>query len=86
MFKKLFSRFIVGIFLGAAVLFIILVASGFYTIYTSSSIHIPGLIKIWSEMENGMPAIAFDPNIMGFSAYMVVIAIFYSLTSLKAKI
>lgn len=42
---------------------------------TSSDIHLPGVITVWSSTENGLPALVFEPHPLGLLVVVIAIAV-----------
>ncbi|NQX27774.1 hypothetical protein HQQ81_10520 [Microbacteriaceae bacterium VKM Ac-2854] len=74
---KLIINGISGLVLGAAVLFLGLVASSAFAFATSSQALIPGVFKAWFVTENDLPAMNFEPNFFGMLMVILLVAAAY---------
>jgi hypothetical protein len=74
---KIFVNSIAGFALGAAVLFLGLVAAVGFAFATEGRVFLPGVLTAWFTTENDLPALNFEPNLFGMLAVILVITALY---------
>lgn len=83
-------RIIVGAFGGIAVgmslLFLGIVAAVAYAWVTTTPVYVPGIIKAWFTVENGAPALNFEPNGTGMLVFIAVCGIVAIVASLRSRV
>lgn len=72
-----------GLVFGAAALLIALAAATGITFATRGQTLIPGDFKAWFTSENELPALNFEPNFIGMTIVIAVLAGFYTVKALR---
>jgi len=72
-----------GVVFGAAALFLGLVAAAGIAFVTHGQTLIPGVFKAWFTSENELPALNFEPNVIGMMTVVAVLAGFYTVKALR---
>lgn len=67
---KMIFAMVSGVFAGVALLFIMVVSSIGYTYVTTDSVNLPGIVHAWFAIENGLPALNFNPNFTGMAVFI----------------
>lgn len=72
--KMIFAA-VIGCLAGLALLFIVLVTSIGYAYTTSNSVNLPGIVEAWFTIENGFPALNFNPDFTGMAVFIGFVAV-----------
>lgn len=76
---SLVSRVILGVLLGVAVTFLIVVAVTAIAYVNGVQIVLPGVLDVWFTHENGLPAMNLRPQAVGLGVVVAVVAVGYAL-------
>ena len=82
-FVKAMLGAITGVFTGAAILFIALIACVGYAWMSKTEVAIPGVFRAWFTSENSVPALNFEPNGVGMLVVVLVITVLCVLSALR---
>ena len=82
-FVKAVLGAITGIFAGAAILFIGLIACAGYAWMSKNEVALPGVFRAWFTSENDLPALNFEPNGVGMLVVVLVITVLCVLSALR---
>lgn len=76
---NLIARVILGLLLGAAVVFIVLACGVGYAFFSGQQLVLPGLLEAWFTTENGLPALNFRPQFTGMAIAVAAVALLFVL-------
>ena len=83
--RRIPALFVQGLFLGLAVVFLLIVALCAYAYGTDRAVSIAGFFRVFFEEENGMPAMSFEPNVVGMGIVVLVLALGYALVASRTR-
>ncbi|MCH6470980.1 hypothetical protein [Sinomonas terrae] len=85
MFARVVLSALGGLFVGMAVLVIVLIAAVAFGWATGTRAYLPGIFEAWFTEENGLPAVNFVPNAWGMLAVVLVVSAASAAVSVRRR-
>ncbi|WP_415854501.1 hypothetical protein [Sinomonas sp. G460-2] len=85
MFARIVLSALGGIFVGVAVLVIVLIASVGFAWATGTRAFLPGIFEAWFTEENGLPAVDFEPNPWGMLVVVLLVSASTAVGALRKR-